>query len=105
MTTTIWIMDNAPIHVSNEAKEKIREMEMQWLSICPYSPSLNPIEKFIGAIKSRCRSKFYNEGLKVNSNAIMKEAEGIHSKTIKECIIKSKIESVQQLQIYLNYSS
>ena len=27
--TTIWIMDNAPIHVLNEAKEKIREMKMQ----------------------------------------------------------------------------
>ena len=52
MAKTIWIMDNAPIHVSNEAKEKIIEMEMEWLSICPYSPSLNLIEKFIGAIKS-----------------------------------------------------
>ena len=51
LKTTICIIDNAPIHVSNEAKKKISEMEMQLLSICPYSPSLNPIEDIIGVIE------------------------------------------------------
>ena len=35
----------------------------------------------------------------------MKEEEDIYSKIIKECIIKDKIVSVQQLHNYLNYSS
>ena len=58
MKTTIWNMGNAPINVLNEAKEKIREMEIQWLSICLYSSSLNSIEKFIGGINPDAEASF-----------------------------------------------
>ena len=105
MKTTIWIIDNAPINVSNKAKEKNKrngDLMIINLSLLIISKSDWEIYR---SYKSRCRSKFYNEGLKINSNAIMKEAKGIHSKTIKEFIVKSKIVPVQKLQIYLNYFS
>ena len=105
LSSVFWIINNASIHTSGEAKDKIRKMELQWLTICPYSPSLNPIEKVIGIIKSKCRSKFYNNGLQLNSRVFMAESKEIVPKTIKECVVKSKIESTQQLQVYLNYWS
>ena len=51
-------MDNAPINVSKETKEKIREMEIQWLSIFLYSSSLNSIEKVIGGINPDAEANF-----------------------------------------------
>ena len=63
LSLEFWIINNAPIHTSGEAKDKIRKMELQWLTIYLYSPSLNPVEKVIGIIKLKCRSKFYNNGL------------------------------------------
>ena len=97
-------MDNASIHVSKTAKKKLSEMELQWFTICPYFPSLNPIEKVIGTIKSKCRRKLYNNNVKMNSTAIIKESREILPKTIQTCIQKSKLESIQQLQIYINDS-
>ena len=76
-------MDNASIHVSKTAKKKLSEMELQWLTICPYSPSLNPIEKVIGAIKSKCRRKLYKNNVKMNSAAIIKESREILPKQFK----------------------
>ena len=105
LSSVFWIIGNAPIHTSGEAKDKIRKMELQWLTICPYSPSLNPVEKVIGIIKSKCRSKFYNNGLQLNSRIIMVESKEIAPKTIKESVDRSKIESTQQIEVYLNYWS
>ena len=87
--SVIWVMDNASIHVSKTAKKKLSEMELQWLTICLYSPSLNPIEKVIGVIKSKCRRKLYNNNNKMNSTAIIKESRGILPKTIQTCIQKA----------------
>ena len=105
LSSVIWIIDNAPIHTSREAKDEIERMELQWLTICPYSPSLNPIEKVIGAIKSKCRNKFYDKGLQLNFKMIMAESKWIYPKIIKEWMERSKMEFCQQLQVYLNYSS
>ena len=40
----------------------------------------------------------------MNSAAIIKESREILPKTIQTCIQKSKLESIQQLQIYINDS-
>ena len=47
--------------------------------------------KVIGAIKSKCRRKLYNNNVKMNSAAIIKESREIPPKTIQICIQKSKL--------------
>ena len=39
----MFVIDNASIHVSKDAKEKLKEMNIQCMMICPYSPCQNPI--------------------------------------------------------------
>ena len=67
-------------------------MELQWLTICLYSPSLNSIEKVIGVILSNCGRKLYNNNVKMNSVAIIKESREIPPKVIQSCIKKNKLE-------------
>ena len=42
----IVIMDNASFHKSEKAKEMIKQVKCRVLFLPPYSPELNPIEKF-----------------------------------------------------------
>ena len=101
LETSIIIMDNASVHVSKTSKDKIKKMNFQWMTINPYSPSLNPIEKVIGAIKSKWRRKVYDDKIKINAELIQQIAENLLPKTINEWIYKSKKEAINQLKFYL----
>ena len=48
-----FVFDSASIHISKDSKEKLKEMNIQYITISPYSPCQNSIEKIIGAIKSK----------------------------------------------------
>ena len=91
LSSVFWIINNAPINTSGEAKDKIRKMELQWLTIFPYSPSLNPVEKVIGIIKPKCRCKFYNIFLQLNSRVIMTESKEIVPIIIKCVLSEAKL--------------
>lgn len=55
------IMDNATIHKSNNTKAMIESAGCKLLFLPPYSPDLNPIEKFWANLKNRikkCIKKF-----------------------------------------------
>ena len=58
---TIIVWDNAPVHTSNATIEFIRSAKLRVLSIPPYTPSLNPAEKLINAIKMKLK-KFQANG-------------------------------------------
>ena len=58
---TIIVWDNAPVHTSNATIEFIRSAKLRVLSIPPYTPSLNPAEKLINAIKIKLK-KFQANG-------------------------------------------
>ena len=49
----MFVFDNVSIHISKDSKEKLKEMNIQCMKISPYYPCQNPIEKVVGAIKSK----------------------------------------------------
>ena len=44
----IFICDNAAVHTSEEVDKFISRSGLRLLTICPYRPSMNPVEKVIG---------------------------------------------------------
>jgi transposase len=53
------IMDNAPIHTSNEIEKMIISRGYRCIYLPPYSPELNPIEQFWSVLKGKVqRTKF-----------------------------------------------
>ena len=51
------ILDNASIHKTHEVSKFVSDSKIRMLTIPPYEPSLNPVEKFILALKSKLRQK------------------------------------------------
>jgi transposase len=49
------VMDNAAFHKSEETKILIKNANCQLLFLPPYSPDLNPIEKFWANLKAKIR--------------------------------------------------
>ncbi len=52
----VVIMDNATFHKSKETQELIKKSGCRILFLPPYSPDLNPIEKFWANFKKMVRS-------------------------------------------------
>lgn len=53
------VMDNAPIHTSNEIDTMVTERGYKCIYLPPYSPELNPIEQFWSIVKNKVkRSQF-----------------------------------------------
>ena len=90
----MFVIDNASTHVSKDAKEKLKEMNIQCMTICPYSPCQNPIEKIIGAIKSSWRKKIYDKYVKMNADKFTQIAQNLKRSTINEWVYKSKLETI-----------
>ena len=53
----VLIMNNASIHKTLEVSTFIIDSKVRNVTILPYEPSLNPVEKFILTIKSKLRQK------------------------------------------------
>ena len=53
----IIVLDNASIHKTEKALKFIVDSKIPMITIPPYEPSLNPVEKFILAIKSKLKQK------------------------------------------------
>ena len=53
----VIVLDNSSIHKTKEAVKFIVYSKIPMITIPPYEPSLNPVEKFILAIKSKLRQK------------------------------------------------
>jgi isfu1 transposase len=49
----IVIMDNAAFHKSQGRQEPINQAGCEWIFLHPYSPDLNPIEKFWANLKMK----------------------------------------------------
>ena len=102
LESVMFVIDHASIHVSKDAKEKLKEINIQCMTICPYSPCQNPIEKVIGAIKSSWRKKIYSKYAKMNAGKFMQIAQNLKRSTINEWVYKSKLETISQLKFYLD---
>ena len=57
-----FIMDNASIHKSALAVKYYKKLGTRILTLSPYSPSQNPVEKMINAIRQKTKKK-YLEGM------------------------------------------
>lgn len=55
------VMDNAPIHIPNLINPIIKKRGYIPVYLPPYSPELNPIEKFWSIVKSKVRRHTYIE--------------------------------------------
>ena len=53
----VVVMDNAAFHKSNKAKELIESVGCKMIFLPPYSPDLNPIEKFWANMKKWIKQK------------------------------------------------
>lgn len=53
------IMDNAPIHTSDNIRKFIESRGYGCVYLPPYSPELNPIEQFWSAVKSKLKRKAF----------------------------------------------
>ena len=53
----VIVVDNARIHVSRKTSDYCSKAKIKLITICPFSPSLNPWEKLIGAIKAKIRAR------------------------------------------------
>ena len=51
----IVIMDNASIHKTDTARRLIKEAGCELIFLPPYSPDLNPIERFLADLKKKLR--------------------------------------------------
>ncbi|CEI90513.1 hypothetical protein RMCBS344292_04837 [Rhizopus microsporus] len=49
------VMDNAPIHTSNEIDTMMTERGHKCIYLPPYSPELNPIEQFWSIVKNKIK--------------------------------------------------
>ena len=56
----IVIMDNATFHKSQKTRELIEKAGCSLLFLPPYSPDLNPIEKYWAHLKARIKSSLTN---------------------------------------------
>jgi transposase len=54
--TVVLFMDNAVIHKHSAVLETARKFKVNVLFNAEYSPWLNPIERFFGAVKHKTRS-------------------------------------------------
>ena len=52
----IVVMDNASFHKSQKTKDLVESANCQLLFLPPYSPDLNPIEKFWALLKAKIRN-------------------------------------------------
>ncbi|GAN11709.1 conserved hypothetical protein [Mucor ambiguus] len=59
-----YVVDNAPIHSSVDIEKYIHSRGYRYVYLPPYSPELNPIEKFWSVIRSKVKqSKFLEKEL------------------------------------------
>ena len=56
------VMDNAPIHTSDNIAKYVESRGYLYVYLPPYSPELNPIEQFWSVVKSKVkRNKFFEK--------------------------------------------
>ena len=53
-------MDNPAYHKSKEVDEFLKKTNITILTIAPYIPLLNPVEKYILCIKSKLKRQVWN---------------------------------------------
>lgn len=61
----ILVLDNVAFHKSDHTKKLIKNADCQLLSLPPYSPDFNPIEKFWANLKAKIKkiiNGFFNAG-------------------------------------------
>jgi len=57
----VVVMDNASFHKSSEVQRLIESVGCKLIYLPPYSPDLNPIEKFWSVLKKWFKQKIYEK--------------------------------------------
>lgn len=61
------ILDNATFHKSEETRRIIQDARCELVFLPPYSPDLNPIEKFWANLKAKIRGSIHQFGSLANA--------------------------------------
>ena len=62
----LLIYDNAPSHESTFSGWFMRNIRCFKMTICPYTPEFNPVERFFSSIKNRCSDGKIRENMLEN---------------------------------------
>ena len=73
-SSTVFVLDNAAVHVSDYAKKYYERMDFSVLTLPPYTPEYNKIEKVFAQLKHRLTLKILHN----------KHLEYIVAQTIRE---------------------
>lgn len=65
---SLVVMDNASFHKSDKTKELVKQFSCRLLFLPPYSPDLNPIEKFWAVMKAKIKK--IADGIKSLSSCV-----------------------------------
>ena len=59
--SVMFVFDNASIHISKDSKEKLKEMNIQCMTISPYSPCQNTIRRSLELLSQSEERRFTEE--------------------------------------------
>ena len=102
-SSKFWIIcDNATIHTSDEVAEVLDKMKISMVTINPYSPSLNPWEILISAIKAKLR-RHIKKGGELNLRWIKKALDDVAILPLNKFIQASFSETIEKLRWINSY--
>ena len=115
LSKTLIIMDNCPYQKSNLIQSLMRDWEVSWIYLPPFSPELAPIELLFRSFKAKLRAHPCDDKVNISSQkgfeAVYKALKSIRQKEIMNYWaqlfdqIKSFIKFIYQNKTKYNYSS
>ena len=85
--SSIIILDNTPIHLSDFTKEEVNKMKFEFKFLLPYYPEEALVEDVFRGIKSKLRSQILIKGINFNkateANVLKETIDSISSITGK----------------------
>lgn len=88
------MMDNAPIHTSQDITNMIEARGYRAIYLPPYSPELNPIENFWSILKGAVKRSVFQEAEDLKTR-ISKASESVSRKTLHN-IAQHSVENFQK---------
>ena len=98
----VIVCDNTRIHTSREVERFIVKDELRLMTIAPYSPSLNPVEKVICAIKMKLKSMTLNSQREICLRLVKQWLDEVSKWKLTGFIRASSKETLYKMEQYLN---
>ena len=99
-TLPVFIFDNASYFVSSKSQKFLKQTNVRPITISPYSPQLNSVEKLIAAIKSKIKT-IWTTGTELNLKFVKKIVDSFTEKTCKRLIESSRLETYFKMKQFI----